>query len=182
MSENKTNLIMAVRGYKRIKKEKNANLTDITALDNSNNRVLLRIVDPLTSEFISLNDVKSMVEVIKSDSFASAILISKQFTDNALKELEKQKIEHISDDYMLPFDIQELYLAIVNCANNQCQKKCGKVLLVIPKCDEKTADFCKTKALVVTAKHHFEEGTIGLLKNDLRMALASPSMIALKSA
>jgi len=173
MSENKTNIIMAIRGYKRIKKEINANTTDITALDSSDNKVLLRIVEPQTNEYISLNDIKNMIGAIKTNGFASAILISKRFTDYALEEMKKQKIEHISDDHMLPFGIQELYLAIVNCANNQCQKKCGKVLLVIPKCDEKTADLCKIKALVVTAKHHFEEGTIGLLKNDLRVALAS---------
>jgi hypothetical protein len=73
---------------------------------------------------------------------------------------------------MPPFDIQELYLAIVNCANSQCQKKCGKALLVITECEEKPADLCKTKTLAVAAKRHFEEGTIGLLKNDLKIALA----------
>lgn len=172
MSENKTNFIMAVRGYKSIKRQKNGNLTDVTALDSSNNKVLLRIVEPLTTEYINLNDVKNMAEVIKRDSYTSAILISKQFTGSALEEMGKQKIQHISEDYMPPFDIQELYLAVVNCANSQCQKKCGKVVSVIPECSENVADLCKTKMLVVAAKRHFEEGTVGLLKNDLKMALA----------
>ncbi len=172
MSENKTNFIMAVRGYKSIKRQQNANFTDLTALDNSNNKVLLRIIEPLTTEYIGINDVKNMAEAIKHGNYNSAILISKQFTDKALEELSKENIQHISNDYMPPFDIQDLYLAIVNCANSQCQKKCGKVLLVITECDGKTANLCKTKALVVAAKRHFEEGTVGLMKNDLKMALA----------
>jgi hypothetical protein len=172
MSVNKTNFIMAVRGYKSIKRQQNANFTDITALDNSNNKVLLRIIEPLTTEYISRNDVKNIAETIKQDNYDSAILISKQFTDNALEEMSKENIQHISDDYMLPFDVQDLYLAIINCANSQCQKKCGKVTLVITECNEKAANLCKTKALVVAAKRHFEEGTVGLMKNDLKVALA----------
>jgi hypothetical protein len=171
MSETKTNFIIAVRGYKIINKQRSGTATDIAALDNSNNKVLLRTIEPLTPEYIGVNDIKNMAELIKRESYDQAIVISKHFTDNALNEISKQKIEHISEDYMPPFNIHELYLAIVNCANNSCQKKCGKVLSIIPECSEKTADICKTKALAVSAKEHFESGTTGLLKNDLRVAL-----------
>jgi hypothetical protein len=171
MSEIKTNFIMAVRGYKTVKKQKSANFTDLTALDDSNNKVLLRIIEPLANEYIVANDVKKMVEDMKDENFNSAILISKHFTDNAIQEMNKQKIQHISEEYMPPFDIQEVYLAIMNCANSQCQKKCGKVTLDT-ECKEKAADYCKTKAFAISAKHHFEDGTVGLLKNDLKMALA----------
>jgi len=172
LSENKVNFIIAVRGYTSVKKEKKSFGTDVSALDNLNKKVLMRIVEPLTTEYISKNDVKNMAEVIKRDNYDSAILISKQFTDSALEEMTKQKIQHVSEDYMPPFDIQALYSAIVDCANNQCQKKCGKVLTAIPECSEKAADFCKIKALAVTAKNHFEDRTVGLMKNDLKIALA----------
>ena len=172
MSENKINFIMAVRGYKLVKKEKTVSSTEFTVLDSLNKKMLLRIVEPLTSEYIGLNEVKNTVELVKRESFDSAIIISRQFTDAALEEMTKQKIQHVSENYMPPFDIQELYLAIVNCANNQCQKKCGKVLLPTSDCKEKIADFCRIKALVINAKNHFEEGTVGLLKNDLKLALA----------
>ncbi len=171
MSENKTNLVIAVRGYKTVKKQKNANFTDVTALDNLNNKVLLRIIEPLGNEFIGIKDIKSMTEFIKQENYDSAILISRQFTDNALEEMNKQKIQHVSENYMPPFGIQELYLAIVDCANNQCQKKCGKTI-VISDCQEKLAYLCKIKTLAVNAKSHFEDGTVGLLKNDLKLALA----------
>jgi hypothetical protein len=172
MSETKTNFIIAVRGYKIVNKQKSGTATDIIALDNSNNKVLLRTIEPLTPEYIGINEIKTFVELIKRESYDQAIVISKHFTDNAQTEISKQKIEYISEDYMPPFDIQELYLAIVNCANNYCQKKCGKVIPAIPECDEKTADACKTRALAASAKEHFENGTTGLLKNDLRVALA----------
>ena len=168
----KTNFIIAVRGYKIVNKQRSGTATDIVALDDFNNKVLLRTIEPLTPEYIGVNVIKDMAELIKRENYGSAIVVSKHFTDNALNEISKQKIEYISEDYMPPFDIQELYLAIVNCANNSCQKKCGKILLTIPQCSENTADECKTKALVMSAKQHFESGTTGLLKNDLRVALS----------
>ena len=172
MSENKTNLIIAVRGYKRIKKEKDANCTNVTAMDNLNNKVLLRIIEPLGNECIDTREIKKMTELIKRDAYDSAILISKKFTDPAVNEMVKQKIEHISDDYMPPFAIEELYSAIVDCVNNQCMKKCGDASLEKSGCAEKKSDFCRLRGLAYSAKCHFEQGLIGLLKNDLKTALA----------
>lgn len=172
MSETKTNFILAVRGYKIVKKQRTGTCIDVIALDNSNNKVLLRTIEPLTPEYIGINDVKTTAELIKRESYNSAILISKNFTTNAIEEMGKQKIQYISQDYMPPIDIQEVYLAIMNCANNSCQKKCGKILSVIPDCEEKTAYMCKTKTLVSSAKQHFEDGAVGLLKNDLRVAFS----------
>jgi hypothetical protein len=172
MSETKTNFIIAVRGYKIVNKQRNGAATDIAAVDNSNNKVLLRTIEPLTPEYIGVNVIKDIAELVKRESYDQAIVISKHFTDNALSELSKQKIEHVSDDYMPPFDIQELYLAIMNCANNYCQKKCGKTPSPIPECNEKTAETCKTRVLAITAREHLDNGTTGLLKNDLRVALS----------
>jgi hypothetical protein len=172
MSENKINFIIAIRGYKIVKKDKNSNLTDVTVLDDSNNKVLLRIIEPSSSEYITTNDVNNMAELIKRDKYHSAILISKHFTDNALKVMSKNKIQHVSQDYMPPFDTQELYLAILDRANSLCQKKCGKVPSTISECNEKLAYLCKTRWLAADAKRNFEEEKVGLLKNQLKIALA----------
>ena len=172
MSENKTNFIIAVRGYKNVTRQKNGNFTDVTALDNLNNKVLLRMIKPLTNEYINLNDIKNMTELIKQDDYNSAILISRKFTDSAIEEMRKQKIQHVSEDYMPPFDIQELYSAILDRANNQCQKKCGKVLTAVTDCKESVIGICKIKLLAMNAKNHFEDNMVGLLKNDLKIALA----------
>ena len=161
--ENKTNFIIAVNGYKIVKKEKNADFTDVTASDNWNKKVLLRMIEPLSNECIVMNDVKNMAELIKRDSYDSAFLISKKFTDNAVSEMEKQKIQHVSDDYMPPFEIEKLYSAIVDCANNQCQKKMWKRFFITSDCTEKkTADICKIRALANNAKCHFEQRIGGL--------------------
>ncbi len=172
MSENRINFVIAVRGYKNVKKQKNAKFTDITALDNLNNKVLLRVIEPLGNEFIGINEVKTMAEFIELENYDSAFLISKNFTEGAVKEMDKHKIQYISEDYMPPFDIEQLYLAIMEYANNQCQKRCGKTMMIISDCEEKDAELCKIKNLAVGAKGHFENGTVGLLKNDLKMALA----------
>lgn len=172
LSLNKTNLLMAVRGYKTVKKQQSLHIIDVTAIDTLNNKVLLRRIEPLVNEYINRNDVEDMAETVKRDGYYTGILISNQFTDTALDELKKQRFQYISQDHMPSFDIHELYLAIVNCANIQCQKKCGKALLDITECNEKVADFCKIKGTVSDAKHHFEEGKTGLLNNDLKMALA----------
>lgn len=173
MSENKTNFIMAVHGYKEIKKQKTANYTDFTALDNLNKKVLLRIIEPLGNEYIGINDVNNMTELIKREDYYAAFLISKKFTERAVDQMEKQKIQHVSDDYMPPFKIEEVYLAVIDCVRNQCMKKCGKATADKTECEEKkTFDLCKIRLLASDAKCHFEEGLVGLLKNDLKMALA----------
>jgi hypothetical protein len=172
MSENKTNFIIAIRGYKIIKKQKNANFTDFTASDDLNNKVLLRIIEPLDNEYIGISYVNDTAEFIKQEKYDSAILISKKFTDTAVKTMANEKIQHISDDYMPPFHIEELYSAIIDCVNRQCMKKCGKVNLVKSDCTEKKVDLCRTSALAGSARSHFEDGLIGLLKNDLKMAFA----------
>jgi hypothetical protein len=170
---NKANLIVAVNGYKILKKETNANFTDVSAVDNLNKKVLLRIIEPLGSECIVANDVLKLAESIKLGEYDYAFLISRKFTDNAIAQMLKYKIQYASDNYMPPFDIEKLYLAIVDCANSQCQRKCGKVPLAISDCLKKKAtDGCKTRAVADSAKCHFEQGLVGLLKNDLMMTLA----------
>jgi len=171
--ENKTNFIIAVRGYKIVKKEAKANYTDVTVSDSLNNKVLLRIIEPLNNECIGSDAVKTMTEFMKTEDYNQVILVSNRFTDNAIQEMGKQNIQRVSDDYMPPFEITELYSAIVNCANNQCNKKCGKIQETISECEEKKiADICRIKTLGKSAKSHFELGLVGLLKNDLKTALA----------
>ena len=170
---NKANLIVAVNGYKILKKETNANFTDVSAVDNLNKKVLLRIIEPLCGECIVVNDVLKLTESTKLGGYDCAFLISKRFTDTAIAEMLKHKIQFASDNYMPSFDIEKLYFAKTDCANSQCQRKCGKVPLTISDCLEKKAtDGCKIRAVADNAKCHFEQGQVGLLKNDLIMALA----------
>lgn len=169
---NKTNLLIAVRGYTDIKKQTKPNCIDISALDNTNKKVLLRIIDRSGNPYVDLNDVKNLAETIKSEAYDSSVLISTNFTEAAINEMLKQNIQYVSESYMPPFAINDVYLAIVNCASNQCMKKCGITLADNPDCIQKAADHCKILTLIENAKEHFEQGTIGLLKNDLKTAIA----------
>jgi hypothetical protein len=170
-TENKSNLLIAVRGYKSVKKQKNANYTDITVTDNLNKKILLRIIEPAGDECIDFNDVKNMAAFMKQDAYDSAVLLSKKFTESAVNEMNKQKIQYVSDDYMPPFHIKELYSAILDCVSSQCIKQCGKETSEATECIN-AEDLCRNRALAGNAKSHFEQGSVGMLKNDLKVALA----------
>ena len=89
MSENRINFVIAVRGYKNVKKQKNEKFTDITAIDCLNNNVLLRVIEPLGNELIGINEVKAFSEFMKQENCDSAVLFSKDFTQDAIKEMRK---------------------------------------------------------------------------------------------
>jgi hypothetical protein len=169
--ENKTNLLIAVRGYKSVKKQKTDNQTDITVTDNLNKKILLRIIEAKGEQYVDFNDVKNVTESIKNGNYDYAVLLSKKFTDNAVNEMNKHKIQYVSDDYMPPFNIEELYSAIVDCVSNQCEKQCGKEVKEKTECIN-TSDLCRNRALAGNAKSHFDQGLVGMLKNDLKVALA----------
>ncbi len=170
----KTRLIMAIRGYKTLTNQQNVNHTDISALDSFNKKILLRVIDSSNNRYADLSDVLKLTEKVKLDAYDSAFLISNNFTESAINEMEKQNIQCISNSYMPPFAIEDLYRAILRCASNQCNKTCGKTPEDISECAAiKDADLCKTRFLVTNAKAHFKAGTVGLLKNDLKIALAS---------
>ncbi|XHH08751.1 MAG: hypothetical protein ACFCUE_14470 [Candidatus Bathyarchaeia archaeon] len=171
--EYKSKFIIALRGYKITKSDRNVNYTDISAVDPLNKKVLLRTMNPLANRYTDLNDIENLSKQVKLESFDSAILLSNNFTQNATKEMIKQNIQWVSESYMPPFAIEELYHAVINCIGKQCNKKCGKLPEAIAECNEiKDADLCKIRGIAANAKAHLESGALGLLKNDLKMALA----------
>ncbi|MCW4029539.1 MAG: hypothetical protein NWE92_07825 [Candidatus Bathyarchaeota archaeon] len=172
MSENKINFIIAVRGYKNVKKQTNGKFTDFSAADQLNQKVLMRIIEPQGNELIGVTEVKTLSVFMKLESYASAVLFGRKFTEDAITEMSEHNIQYVSEDYLPPFDTKQLYLAIMDYINIQCDKRCGRTLHAISECEEKNKDFCKIKNLAKSAKEHFKDGTVGLLKNDLKMALA----------
>ncbi len=168
--EDKMNLVMAVNGYKSVKRQRFVNCTDVTALDTLNKKILLRIIEPLGEEYIGLNDIKEVSALISCEGYDAAIVFSKKFTCGAVSEMVKQKIRYVSDDCMLPFTIKGLYAVVVECINSQCVKQCG-VSQDGSGC-KKIVKMCGLNVLISSAKSHFDAGAVGLLKNDLKMALA----------
>ncbi len=170
---NKSKFIIAVRRYKIVSSARNAIFTDISVTDPSDKKILLRTIDPSSRRYVDLSDIASLTDKIKAEAYDSAILISNNFTQSATTEMIKQNIQCVSESYMPPFAIEDLYLAIISCASYQCNKKCGKIPQEIPECNEiKDADMCKIRGMAADAKAHFEAGALGLLKNDLKVALS----------
>ena len=169
----KSKFMVAIRGYKVIKTRTKANCTDVTASDASNKKVLLRSLEPQGNESIDVNDVKAMVQVIKKEEYDIAILIGKRFQDSAVQETIKEKIQRVSDEYMPPYNVENLYQAIFTCVDAHCIGKCGKVPVTKSDCQvKKGAEPCGIRSLSDNASFHFEHGWTGLLKNDLKLALA----------
>ena len=70
--ENKTNFIIAVQGYKSIKKEAVSGHTDFTATDSLDKKVLLRVISPIGNEYIGLFAIQKIIEDIKQKNFDQA--------------------------------------------------------------------------------------------------------------
>jgi len=171
--EDKTEFIIAIRNYRCTKTKKMANCTDFTVYDSLNKKVLMRCIEPQGNEYVGMGQVKSMLELMKSEDYSRGILISNRFTAAALGEMAAGKIQKVSDEYMPPFDTEKLYLTIFDFLSNLCKAKCGKIALKDFDCQEKqTKGPCKIKSIANNALFHFESGWIDLLKNDLKLALA----------
>ncbi len=173
MSEDKTQLIIALRNYKYLKTEKTADFTDVTACGLSNEKILLRSIETEgKARFVGVDDVKNMIKVMKRQDYDSGVLISKHFTEAASQEMAKAKIQQVSDDCMSRFDSEKLYVAITNCVNDQCKQKCGKIPLRESDCKGHVkGQVCKVKAISADSSFHFEHGWINLMKNDLKKIL-----------
>ena len=172
--ENKTEFIIAIRNYKHQKIKKFADFTDVTASSPSNQKILLRSIEPQgKAGFVGVDEVKNMIKVMKHENYDSGILISKRFTTAAVQEMMQENIQQVSDEYMPPFDTEKLYLAITNCINDQCKANCGKIPLKESDCKgHLKGSFCKVRALSDNSSFHSEHGWIDLMKNDLKQLLS----------
>jgi hypothetical protein len=172
--EDKTKFIIAIRNYKCTKTEKHSDRTDTTVLNELNEKILLRSIEPeCQNGFIGIDDVKKMMKIIKLEDYNKGILISKHFTVAAVQEMKQENIQQVSDEYMPPFETEKLYLTINNCINNQCKAKCGEIHSRKSDCKgNQKSNLCKIRALSDNALFHFEQGWVGLMKNDLKLVLA----------
>lgn len=172
--EDKTEFIIAIRNYKYQKIDRHMDFIDVTASSPSNEKILLRSIEPQgKTGFVGIDDVKNMMKVMKHGDYDHGVLISKRFTEGAVQEMAQENIQQISDEYMPPFDTEKLYLAINNCINNQCKVKCGGIPLKESDCKgHLKGSFCKVRALSDNSSFHFAHGWIDLMKNDLKQLLS----------
>lgn len=177
--EDKTKFIIAVRNYKFLKSEKHSSCVDVTVSDALNEKILLRSIDSQgKNEYVSVDDVKSMLKVMKSQDYNRGVLIGRRFTVAAAEEMAQENIQQVSEEYMPPFDTEKLYLAINTCINSQCKTNCGKTPLKKGDCKAHTkdGDFCKVRDLSDNASFHYDHGWVDLMKNDLKLLLSLNEM------
>ena len=169
--EEKVDFWIAVKKYKREKRENWSNGTDFVVSDAvSDEKVLLRLVKPQSSsESVGTEDVKNMLGIMKHKKCSKGVLIGKRFTDAATQGMSVHNIQQVSDDYMPPIKTEEILLAIKEFVDNLCRTKCGAVPMKESDCKSRLEEsICKVRAISDNALFHFESGWSNLLRNDLR--------------
>lgn len=173
--EEKAELIIAIRNYTCQNRKARSDGIDFTVSDPASGEIILvRLIEPQgQARFVGVDEVKKMLNFMKSQSCDRGILISKRFTVAALNEMAQDNIQQVSDEYMPPFKIEELYNVINNHIETLCKAKCGDIALKesdCQKCQEKTS--CRIKAINRNAVFHFERCWMNLLKDDLKQLLS----------
>lgn len=170
--EDKAEIFMAIRDYECEEKQKWDKGIDFTASGaKSNDKILLRVItEPESrSSIVGIDAVKEMTEIMKLEDYDKGVLISKRFTEAAKKEMKRENIQMISENFMPLPEPQRLYLKIQDLIDGLCKAKCGKI-------PEKESDCkgylngqysCKIRLISDNASFHFERGWTEFLQNDL---------------
>ena len=174
--EYKAEIFMAIRDYECEEKQKWDKGIDFTASGaKSNDKILLRVITEPESRsgIVGIDTVKEMTETMKLEDYYKGVLISKRFTEAAKKEMKRENIQMISENFMPLPEPQRLYLKIQDRIDGLCKAKCGKI-------PEKESDckgylngqyLCKIRLISDNASFHFERGWIEFLQNDLLQLL-----------
>lgn len=172
--EEKAKFLITLRNYKCGKAEKWSDGIDFVSSDViSDEKVFVRIIEARNKAgFVGIDDVKSMLKVMRRKGCDKGVLIGKKFTVAASHEMSLCNIEQTSDDYMPPVKTEDVILAINDCVDNLCRNRCGAVPLNKSDCRVFVEEgLCRVKSISDDALFHFERGWMNLLKNDLRQLL-----------
>ena len=172
--EDKAEFLIAVRNYKCVKKKKWSDGVDFFASDMiADEKVILRLFEPRnTLRFVGVDDVKSMVKVMRREGCAKGLLVGKRFTTGATQEMERCNIQQVSDEYMPPIKPENISLKIDDCITNLCKIRCGAVPVKTSDCKaHRKGGLCRVKSISDDALFHRERGWMDLLKNDLKQLL-----------
>jgi len=172
--EDKAEFLIAVRNYKREKREKWSGGIDFMVSDvTSDEKLLLRLIEPQSNlGFVGADDVKNMLKVMKRKDCDRGVLISKRFTDAATQEMNLHNIQQVSDEYMPRIKSENIILTINDCINNLCRTRCGAIPQKESDCKGRLKEsLCRVRSIGDDALFHYERGWLNLMKNDLRQLL-----------
>ncbi len=175
--ELKTDLFMAIEDYESKGLEKRNNGLDITALDSeSNDKILLRVITKPKSRsgYVGADAVDKMVAALENEDYDKGVLIGNRFTKAAKRKLDEEGIQRISDDLILNFPPERLYLAARDIVNDLCKTKCGKIPQRESDCKGNLNGnySCKIRLISDNASFHFEKGWKDILQKDVLRLLS----------
>jgi len=176
--ELKAELVMAIRDYECEERQRGDEEIDFTASDaQSDNKILLRVITkPKTkSGVVSIGAVRNMVETLKHEHYDKGVLISERFSKAAKREMSREGIQMVSEEFTPLFKPQELYLTIRDYIDDLCQTRCGYIPKKESDCKGKDSNghySCKIRVISDNAAFHFERGWTRFLENDLMQLLA----------
>ncbi len=173
----KAELISAVRGYKKRRTRRSEGKVDFTvSCSESKEKILIRVIIEAKSRsgYVYVDTVREMNEILKKRKYDKGILIAKQFTNAAQSEMEREKIEAVSEVITPHFTLERLYMAVNGCIENLCKAKCGRVPVKESDCEGFVDGqySCAVRLISDNASFHFEHGWTSFLKKDLLKLLA----------
>ena len=176
-AEEKAGVIIALRNYKCERKKKRSDGVDFSVLDSaSDEKILMRSLNLQTKAgFVSVDDVKRMLKDMKTQKCDRGVLISRRFTNAATEEMALGKIQQVSDEYMPPASLENIYGTLNEHVSSLCKTKCGAASSKQSDCQSwRDGSECRVKTISNNASFHFERGWTSLLNGDLRQLLSLP--------
>jgi hypothetical protein len=173
----KAKLISIMRNYDRKRTKRKERSVDFTVSPSENDKkILIRaITEPKSkSGYIGVDTVHEMIDFLETKDYDKGILIGKQFTSGAKRELKKANIELFSKNFSLTFELEQVYSIVCNYVEKLCKTKCGK----IPAKDSDCMGFvdgnysCSIRLVSDNADFHYQKKWISFLERDLVKLLA----------
>jgi len=173
----KAEVVSAARGYETLDIRKKKSLVDyIVSPQKSDDKILLRVIFETSSKsgYVGVDSVKEMNDYLEKRNYDRGILVGKRFTEAAKNEMEKDKIEMISDKVKPNFELTKLFVIINDYTKKLCKAKCGQIPLEGSNCKGyKDGHYsCEVRLTSDNADFHFERGWTRFLEKDLTKLLA----------
>ena len=170
-------VVLAVRGYETIDIRKKESLVDYTVSpQKSDDKILVRVIIETSSKtgYVGVDSVKEMNDLLEKRNYDKGVLVGKRFTEAAKNEMQRDKIEMISDTRKPYFKLMKLFSIINDYTQKLCKAKCGQIPLKDSNCKGYTDGHysCDVRLTSDNADFHFEHGWTRFLEKDLMKLLA----------
>jgi hypothetical protein len=169
--------VLAVRDYEIEAVTKEENMVDYTVSPKkSDDKILVRVITDSSSitGYVGKHFVTDMNNLLECQKYKKGILVGKKFTESAIKEMKRYKIEMISENCRPHFSPIKLLSIIDNYTQKICKKKCGQTLLENSNCKGYVNGnyCCDVRLTSDNADFHFKHGWTKFLVKDLMRLLA----------